>query len=275
MPTQKSRYTKIEDQAFRRNLSELEELGLVTGSAGDPSPEPDAITLEQIEVELPYIYQLSFYEVAVVVSAKMTVPKSGVLITDAAMTTPWDECSLDLWDPVEGPSSCKKLVNHMYHSPPSLLNPWLTHEGPLNARQVKGCIVAHGSGSVPARCHDETLVTVTLLLELSLGGEPRKELSFDFGVRVNRSAMRKCEQRHRANIAALQSIDDSDLYEPKRGQTGGQKSVSPAEAIKQPYPGGGMTQPPTGNFRNGGRRAGVLCETAVASMKEADTDVAS
>src|SRR5208283_5979207 len=135
MSTQKSKYTRIEDQACRRHLSELEEWGIIPGGAGDHSPEPNRIILEQTRGEVAYIHQLHFLEVGLVLPTKFMVPKSGILITDSTITAPWDGVSLVLWNPEEGPCPCKKLVSHMYHSPARLLNRWLTREGPLSARQ--------------------------------------------------------------------------------------------------------------------------------------------
>jgi hypothetical protein len=83
---------------------------------------------------------------------------------------------------------------------------------------------------VPPECHDETLVTVKLLLM----DERRNELSFGFGVRVDRSVMRKCERQQRERRAFAQSTKGGELFEPKRGQSGDQKSVSPGETLKQP-----------------------------------------
>lgn len=231
MPTQRSRYTKTEDQAYRTRLSGLEQLGILTGRAGDPSPEPDRLTLEQTEDELASIYELPLKEVAVVVPVKMKVLRPGGSIMNFAMKTPWDDYQLELSD-LKGRPYYQYLIGGLYHYPPILLNDWLTGDVPLRPGKVEGVIIAYGYIPVPFQCHDETLVTVQLLLE----DERRKELCFDFGVRVDRSVMRKCERRQRDRLA--RSAKGGGLYEPKRGQPGDQKSVSRERAIKQPHASG-------------------------------------
>jgi hypothetical protein len=233
MPTQKLKLTNTEDQEYRTRLSRLEKMDIQIGHAGDPSHEPDGITLEQIEHEFARIYELPSGAVAVVVPAKMIVLKPGILITDVAMMTPWDDFPLDLSDP-EGSLFYKDLIGGLYHFPPRLLNPWLKREVPLRPRQVEGVIVAHGWSSFPSKYHDESLVTVELLLR----DERRNELCFDFGVRVDRSVKRKYERRQRERREFARSTKGGGLYERKGGQPGDQKSVSPEEAIKQPHASG-------------------------------------
>lgn len=147
--------------------------------------------------------------------AKMTVLKSGILITHVAMMTPWEDFPLDLWDSRES-SYYTDVIGGLCHFPPTVLNPWLKRDVPPRPRQVEGVIIAHGYISVPPECHDETLVTVSLLLM----DERRNELSFEFGVRVDRSVMRKCERRQRERLAFARSTKGSGLFEPKGGQPG-------------------------------------------------------
>ncbi len=82
MPTQRSRLTKTEEQEYRDRLSCLEKRRIRIGSAGDPSPEPDRLILEQIDHGFARLFELPSGEVAVVVPARMTVLTSGMLITD-------------------------------------------------------------------------------------------------------------------------------------------------------------------------------------------------
>jgi hypothetical protein len=233
MPTQRSRLTKTEDQEYRARLSGLEQVGIPIGHAGDPSHEPDGLTLEQTEDELASIYELPLKEVAVVVPVKMKVLRPGGSIMNFAMMTPWDDWPLELSD-LEGRPYYQHLIGGLYHYPPILLNDWLTGEVPLRPGKVEGVIIAYGYIPVPSQCHDETLVTVQLLLE----DERRKELSFDFGVRVNRRVMRKWERRQRDQLGLARWNKGVGLYEPKRGQPGDQKSVSRERAIKQPHASG-------------------------------------
>ena len=234
MPTQRLKSTKAEDQENRIRLSRLEKMGIPIGPADDPSYEPDRLTIEQTEDELARIYELPLGEVGVVVPALMIILKSGVLITHFAMMTPWDDPQLDLWDPEENSSYYKQLTSSSYHFPLSLLNPYLKREFPLNVCKVEGVIIAHGYGSIPSKYHDESLVTVKLLLK----DERRDELCFNFEVRVDRSMKRKYERQHQERIADLRLTKGGGLYAPKRGQLGDQKSVSRKEAIKQPYASG-------------------------------------
>ena len=54
MPTQKLKLTETEDQEHRARLMRLKKLGIPIGCADDPSPEPDRLTVEQIQ---PWIRQ--------------------------------------------------------------------------------------------------------------------------------------------------------------------------------------------------------------------------
>src|SRR6266849_2079620 len=112
MPTQGSSLTKTEDHEYRARLSRLEKMGIPIGCTVDPRHEPDRLTLDQTEYELATIYELPLDEVAVVLPAKLTVRKSGILITNVAMMTPWEAWPLDLWDP-EGSSYYKDLIGTM------------------------------------------------------------------------------------------------------------------------------------------------------------------
>jgi len=230
MLTQRSRLTKPGDREYRARLSRLEQMGIPIGCNVDPRHEPDRLTLDQTEDEVAGIYELPLNEVAVIAPAKMTILKSGMLITHVAMMTPWENWPLDLWDP-EDNSYYEHLIGGLCHLPPKVLNHWLTSEVPLRPRQVEGVIIAHGYMSVPRACHDETLVPLKLLLT----DERRNELSFDFGVPMDRSVMRKCERQQRERREFARSTKGSGLFEPHRGLRGDQKSVSREGAIKQPH----------------------------------------
>lgn len=233
MPTRRSRCTKSEDQTFRRRLSELGELGIVTRHAEGPSPEPEELIFEQTHGELAYIYELSLHDVAVVVPAKMSVPKSGIVITDSEILTPWDDYPLDLSD-LEEWSFHQHVIGRLYHRPPRLLNPWLTGKVPLSRGQVEGVIIAYRCASLPVQCPQDWPVTVELALELLRRDEGRKKLFFNFSVQVDPSAKHECLQRHRERLAIFRSNERSGLFGPNRGQPGVQKSVSPERTIKQP-----------------------------------------
>jgi hypothetical protein len=241
MPKQKLRLTKAEDQENRYSLSQLEGMGIPIGCAVDPPHEPDRIMLEQTEYEVARIYELPLNEVLVVVPARMTILEPSILIMDVAMITTLEDCSLELCDPEES-SYYVKLIGGLYHLPPTSLNPALTSDLRLPCRRLEGVIIAHGYTSVPRECHDETLIRA----ELSLTDERRKTLSFDFGVQLNRSVMRKCEkQRQKERRALAHSPEERGLFEPKRGQPGHQKSVSPEKPSSSSNLPGSITQPGT------------------------------
>jgi hypothetical protein len=188
MPTQRFSLTKAADQAYRTRLSRLKQLGVQIGCAGDPSHEPDRLSFEQVDHEFARIYELPSFAVAVVIPAKMIVLKSGILIMDVTMMTPWDGCNLDLRDPEEN-FHYKDLIAGLPHYPPRLLNPYLEREVPLGVRQLEGLFVAIGDGSILSRIPDETPVTVELLLKDERGNE----LCFDFRARMDRRLMREWE----------------------------------------------------------------------------------
>jgi hypothetical protein len=112
---------KAEDQEHRTRLTQLEQMYIEIGRAADPSHEPDRFALEQTQDEVASIYELPLGEVAIVVPAKMIVLKPGILITDVAMMTPWDDWPLELSD-LKGCSYYKDLIAGLYHVPPRLLN---------------------------------------------------------------------------------------------------------------------------------------------------------
>ena len=223
MATHKSKFTETEDQEHRARLMRLQQLGIPIGSADDPSPEPDRLTVEQIQPEFARIYDLPSGAVAVVALARMTVAISGILITDREMITPWDDdYPLDLGDP-ETWESYRDVIDGLLPLSPTVLNDCLTNGLPLPRRQVEGVIIANGWISVPPECHDETHVTV----ELFLRDERRNEFCFKFGVRVDRSVKHKYERRQRdRRVGAPKRVG---LYESAAGQPENQKNVLPEE----------------------------------------------
>jgi hypothetical protein len=224
MKTQRLKLTKAEDQEYRARLLRLKQLGIPIGCSDDASPEPDRLVLEQIQPEFARLHELPLGAVAVVAPAKITVATSGILITDRGMTTPWDDCLLDLGDPKEW-ESYQDVIDGLLPYSPTVLNDWLTSGLPLRPRQVEGVIIANGFISVPPECHDETLVTVELLLR----DERRNDFCFDFRVRVDRSVKRMYERRQRERSERARLTKRVGLYEPAAGQTGNQKNVLPEE----------------------------------------------
>src|ERR1035437_3403751 len=99
--------------------------------------------------------------------------------------------------------------------------------------------------SFPSQYHDESPVTVELLLR----DERRKELSFDFGVRVDRSLKREYERRQRERREFARSTKGGGLFAPNRGQPGDQKSVSPEKPSSSRKLAVSITQPVTQETR--------------------------
>jgi hypothetical protein len=148
MPKQKLQLTKKEDQEYRARLLRLEEMGIPIGCADDPSPEPERLVLKQIQHDSARIYDLPSGEVAVVVLAKLTIPISGILITDVEITLPWDAAPLELSDRWES-NYYQDLIDRLPYNRTKVLNDLLTSEAPLGARQVEGAIVAQRWISFP------------------------------------------------------------------------------------------------------------------------------
>lgn len=224
MPKQKLKITKTEIQEYRARLLRLEEMGIPIGSVCHASPEPDRLTLEQIEHDFAKIYDLPSGEVAVVVPAKITVLTSGILITHVEMTIPWDDYPLELSDPEES-SYYQDLTAGLPQFPPTVLNRLLTSEVPLRPRQAEGVIFANGWTSFPPEYHDEMLVKVKLLF----GDEKRNEICVEFGVRVDRSLKRKHERRQRERRERTPLTRPGGLFEG--GQLEDQEGVSREEAV--------------------------------------------
>jgi hypothetical protein len=222
MPTQRFRLNTTEAQAYRARLSQLAKMDIPIGHATDPSPEHDRLELKQTQNDFARIYELPMGEVGVVVPAEMTILKSGILITNVAMMIPGDDCPIDLWDPEENLDYFyKELIGQLYHSPPRLLYPYLKRELPLNVCKVEGVIIAHGSSSIFSKYHDHSPIPVQLLLE----DERDNELSFDFGVEVDRSLMHEWERRRRER-PAFAPINRTGMFGPARRQPGDQKKAS-------------------------------------------------
>ena len=222
MPKQKLRINKTEIQETRARLLRLEEIGIPIGPVCAPSPEPDRLTLEQIEDEFAYIYELPSGMVAIVVPVKLVVRISGVVITDVAMRIPDINCQLDLSDPTE--SKCyQDLVDLLPYNRTVVLNDCLTSEVPLRRRQVQGVIIAEDWASLPRTWHDETPVAV----ELFLRDERRNEFQSVFRARVNRSLLRKYERRQQERREGMRSTKRVGLYANEEEQAGVPETVSP------------------------------------------------
>ena len=234
MPKRQLKTTKTEYQENRARLLRLKEMGVATGSVCGASPEPDRLTVEQTEDECAWIYELPSGAVAVVAPAELMVPVPGTLIKHAEMTIPDFGCELDLSDPGES-RWYAQLMDLLPYNLTECLNHRLTSGVPLSVRQVRGAIIAEGWASVPPKLHDYAVVSVELLL----WGARGNNFQFNFRALVNRSLMRKYEQRQLDRRERMRSTKRSDLYGRARSgifgpaQVGNPKSVSRKEAINR------------------------------------------
>ena len=189
MPIKKSRLTGAEYQDHRARLLRLGKMGIPTGSIDDPPHDPELLTLEQVYADLGKLHELPWGEIAVSWFAGLTVLRSGGLIIDSEIRTPWGDV-LDLGVPTEC-SYYDDLISGWPEFPPKFLNHWLTHHVPLRPRREEGAIFAMGRGSVPSEYHDHHPVAVKLFLK----DQRRNKLCFDFRVRVDRIVKHKYERR--------------------------------------------------------------------------------
>lgn len=187
MPTKKWRLTRTEAQEHRTRLLQLEKMGIPVCRGGDFWHELNGIALDQIDYEFARVYELPLGDLAVVLSAELTVRTSRVLITDREMTTPWDDCLLDLSDP-KGSPYYEDLAARLPETP-RFLNRWFTRNIPPPLRQEEGVIIAYGRSRIPSECHDGTQIPIRLVLM----DQWCNELCFEFEARVDRSVKRKYE----------------------------------------------------------------------------------
>jgi hypothetical protein len=117
LPTRRLKRTKAQDREYRALLLQLKEMGVLVGCIDDPPGQPSSLTVEQIDHEFAKLYELPWGEVAIVVLAKLTVLKAGILITDSEVTTPWDGL-LELGDPTES-TYYEDLIRGLPSYPPT------------------------------------------------------------------------------------------------------------------------------------------------------------
>ena len=197
MPRLKTRLSTAECKAYRDRLLRLRKMRIATGSTIDILSESAPLLVEQIEHERGSLYQLPLGEVALIAPARMTVFTSGVVITDAVVTTPWADLSLDLSDAQNfayDPKECSYLEGlsiDSFHLSSKCFSATLTRGVPLRPRKEYGVIFAKGWGSIPAECKDGSQVPMIIILT----DHRNNELSFAFDVLIDRSVERKCRPR--------------------------------------------------------------------------------
>ncbi len=188
MPIRKSRLSKYEEVEYRTHLSRLGNIGVVIGSSGDLVSEPERFTLEQIDHEFARVHDLAAGEVAVVLPAKLTVRQAGVMITEAHLIPSWFDWKVDLDNVENNESINKEITQGLPFFPPRILNhEFVGRAVPLRPCQIEGVILGNGFSPIPPTFHDETPVTLDLLLLDERGNG----FSWEFKARVDRSVIHK------------------------------------------------------------------------------------
>lgn len=209
MPTRKLCLSKQQEGEYRARLSRLEDMGLATGSDGDISSEPERFILEQTDHEFARVHDLAAGEVAVVLPAKLTVLKPGVMFTEAQLRPSWIDWEIDLDNVENNESIINEITQGLRVFPTRILNhEFVGRPVPLRPCQIEGVIIGNGYSPVPTKLHDETIVTMELLLM----DERNSVFSYEFRARVDRSVMRKRKYLWAAKSSAG-SARRSGLYD--------------------------------------------------------------
>jgi hypothetical protein len=206
MPLRKSRLTRTEEAQFRSRLSYLKQIGIKVGSGGDHSaPESGRFSLEQIDPAFARVHELAageVAEIAVVLPAKFTVRKSGVMITESYLIPSWIDLEIDLDNVEDNEAIINEITQGLPIFPPRILNhEFVGRTLPLRPCQIEGVIIGNGYCPVPTKFHDETIVTLKLVLVDERDGV----FSFDFTAGIDRSVMRS----HRRKWASKHPVNSS------------------------------------------------------------------
>jgi hypothetical protein len=151
MPVRKSRLTRTEEAQFRSSLSHLKQMGIAAGDVEDLSPpEPDRYTLDQIDHEFARVHDLNGLEVAVVIPAKLTIRKSGFMITDAYLVPSWLDLEIHLDNLDNNKATVDEVTQGLPIFPPRILNhEFVGRTVPLRPCQIQGVIIGTGHCPVP------------------------------------------------------------------------------------------------------------------------------
>jgi hypothetical protein len=209
MPIRKRRLTRIETLEYRGRLAQLEKMGIRVGSTVDSPVDPDRLTLDEIHDGTAKIYDLPSNAVVVAIPARLSVLKSGMLITHVSVKIPWDDCPLELNQPEAGIVYEDLMLGALPSPLPKVLNRWLKSETPLRPRSVEGVILAEGWTSFPTDHQDSMPVTVQLLIE----DERHNKIKFDFEARVDRNLKRRYERKRKRYFESIQP-STGGLFEP-------------------------------------------------------------
>jgi len=211
MPRQILRFTRGEQEEYRKRLRSLQEMNIPTGSVMESSPKPNPFTLTQVWHDCAGVYELPFGRIAVVLYATLVVFKPGAKMSDSGIVVPWGHCGLALDDFEARPY--KELLQGPPDRPSPSLNRWLTGKLPLPGGRRDGVIVATGKSEFPAELHDETPVPV----KLYVADEQDEDFCFEFRARMDRSLKRKYEQPRLQ--AMMRPTKRPGLFGPARTET--------------------------------------------------------
>lgn len=160
MPYRKTRLNRTEKAECLRYLRQLQAEGVdveIPSAWIDPSPDPDRLALEQIHhTATATIYDLPSSAVAIVLPARMTVLKAGLLVVDVAIMTPWDDFLLELIEPGESFMNEGLMGGVLPEPSPTILNGWLQECSPTSS-------APHGGSDIGGR------------LDQSSGGMSRRD----------------------------------------------------------------------------------------------------
>jgi hypothetical protein len=222
MPIRKPRLTKSEFLDHCTRLVQLEQMGVPVESRFASPPDPNWLILEAIHDGTARIYDLPSWAIVIVIPARLSVLKSGMLITDVSVRIPWDDFPLELNQPDTG-IVCEELLQGALPNPlPKVLNSFLKSENPLRRRCVEGLILAEGSTDFPAEYQDGMPLTVQLLIEY----DRRNKLEFDFEVRVDRSVKRSYERRQQRYYQSFRLTQPPGQFIPPQPPQGLEENSS-------------------------------------------------
>src|ERR1039457_2085543 len=82
MPRQILRFTRGEQEEYRKRLRSLQEMGVPAGSVSESSPKPNPLTLTQVWHGLARVYELPSNRITVALYATLVVLNPGAMIGD-------------------------------------------------------------------------------------------------------------------------------------------------------------------------------------------------
>ena len=218
MPVSKPQLSRREARAYQTELLQLQKIGIPVGRAGDFSQARvsrlQGVRLSASDHECAKLYDMPGIDCAVVIPAKLLIPRSGILIESAEMCVPWDPMPLEL-EERERYRFFDKILRGMIPSPPTLLNSRLIGKENLYRGQWEGVIVGTSNSSVPLCYEEHAKVPITL----SLWDEQGDVFHTTFHPRV----MRVYKERYERELAAYRrSHKRIPIFSPEAEQLRGE-----------------------------------------------------